>query len=178
VSVPIGRVSVRGGLSPRRRQGGAGAGHPHLAAGYLDDVVEVGEVGVAVRSRSCSRFSVEEVQGRLDESLTYPGGLTVHPIVLRSPLGRQRNVAEYQIRQTRRGVEVHVRLVGEVDLAAWRAEIAGELARVGMNNPKVVFTPVDHLARQANGKVKRIVPLRAHSKQPVAPTPGGPGSGP
>lgn len=38
-------------------------------------------------SRPCgSAYSwIEEVQGRLDDSLHYADGLTVHPIVLRSP---------------------------------------------------------------------------------------------
>ena len=35
-----------------------GAGHPDLVAGYLDEVVEVGEVGAVVESTICSGFSV------------------------------------------------------------------------------------------------------------------------
>lgn len=102
---------------------------------------------------------VEDVQGRLDDSLTYPGALTVHPIVARSPLGRQRNVAEYQVRQTLRGVEVLLRVVGEVDLDALRGEITAGLAEVGLTDPEVLLVPVDHIGRQGSGKVRRIVPL-------------------
>jgi phenylacetate-CoA ligase len=104
---------------------------------------------------------IEDVQGRLDDSLSYANGITVHPVVVRSPLGRQRNVAEYQVRQTPRGVMVLVRLIGDVDLNALRAEIAHGLAGVGLIEPEVVLTPVDHLSREASGKVKRIVPLAA-----------------
>lgn len=103
---------------------------------------------------------IEEVQGRLDDSLSYSGGLTIHPIVLRSPLGRQRNVAEYQVCQTVRGVEVLLRLVGEVDLDGLRIEIINGLSEVGLDEPDVLLTPVDHLDRHASGKLKRIVPLR------------------
>jgi phenylacetate-CoA ligase len=102
---------------------------------------------------------IEEVQGRLDDSLHYADGLTVHPIVLRSPLGRQRTISEYQVHQTPRGVKVLLRLVGEVDLPALRAEIAAGLAKVGLADPEVVLIPVEHLDRQSSGKLKRFVPL-------------------
>lgn len=102
---------------------------------------------------------IEEVQGRLDDSLRYAEGLTVHPIVLRSPLGRQRAIIEYQVHQTARGVKVLLRLGGEVDLTALRAEIAAGLAKVGLVDPEVVLIPVDSLDRQSGGKLKRFVPL-------------------
>jgi len=102
---------------------------------------------------------IEEVQGRLDDSLHYADGLTVHPIVLRSPLGGQRTISEYQVQQTPRGVKVLLRLVGEVDLAALRSEIAAGLAKVGLVDPEVVLIPVEHLDRQSSGKLKRFVPL-------------------
>ncbi len=104
---------------------------------------------------------IEEVQGRLDESLHYPGGLTVHPIVLRSPLGRQAAVADYQVRQTAGGVEVLLRLVGDFDLDALRRDLVSGLAQVGLHDPRVVLTPVERIPRQASGKLQRFVPLRA-----------------
>lgn len=100
---------------------------------------------------------IEDVQGRLDDQMTFCEGLTVHPIVVRSPLGRQRNVAEYQVHQTRRGVEVLLRLVGDVDLDALQTEIATALAKVGLPDPEVALTPVDHLPRQTSGKLKRFI---------------------
>jgi phenylacetate-CoA ligase len=104
---------------------------------------------------------IEDVQGRLDDSLTYPDGLTVHPIAVRSPLSRQRNIAEYQVHQTPRGVQVLVRLVGDIDLDAVRKEIATGLAEVGLLDPEVVVIPVADLSRQPSGKIKRFVPLGA-----------------
>lgn len=101
---------------------------------------------------------IEEVQGRLDESFHYASGLTVHPIVLRSPLGRQSSIADYQVHQTPRGVEVMLRLIGDVDLVALRADIVGGLTQVGLTDPDVVLTPVGHINRQASGKLKRFVP--------------------
>ncbi len=119
--------------------------------------------GMAVIDGSCPCGSaytwIEEVQGRLDDSLHYAGGLTVHPIVLRSPLGRQRTINEYQVHQTSRGVKVLLQLVGEADLPALRAEIAAGLTKVGLVDPEVVLIPVENLDRQSSGKLKRFVPL-------------------
>ncbi len=117
---------------------------------------------VTVIDRPCPCGSaltwIEEVQGRLDESFRYANGLTVHPMVLRSPLGRQPRIVDYQVHQTPRGVEVMLRLIGDVDLVALRAEIVGGLAKVGLTEPDVVLTPVEHISRQVSGKLKRFVP--------------------
>ena len=111
----------------------------------------------------CAHTWIEDVQGRLDDSLIYPGigggVITVHPIVLRSPLGRQPNIADYQIHQTPRGIQVLLRALGEVDLDLVQAEIVAGLVTVGLSAPQVVLTLVDHLDRQATGKLKRFIPL-------------------
>ena len=107
----------------------------------------------------CAHTPIEDVFGRLDDSLIYPGGLTVHPIVVRSPLGRQRNIAEYQVHQTPHGIKVLFRPVGEVDLQAVRAELVAGLAAVGLADPEVLLIPVTHIELQATGKLKRFVPL-------------------
>jgi phenylacetate-CoA ligase len=107
----------------------------------------------------CAHTSIEDVFGRLDDSLIYSGGLTVHPIVVRSPLGRQRNIAEYQVHQTPHGIKVLFRPVGEVDLQAVRAELVAGLAAVGLADPEVLLIAVTHIGLQATGKLKRFVPL-------------------
>ncbi|MEN3269240.1 hypothetical protein [Pseudonocardia sp.] len=122
---------------------------------------------ITVIDRSCPCGSahtwIEDVQGRLDDSLTYPDAATepiiVHPIVVRSPLGRQPHIVEYQVHQTPRGVRVLVRTVGHVDLDLVQAEIGAGLANLGLTDPEVVLTPVEHLDRQDTGKLKRFIPL-------------------
>jgi phenylacetate-CoA ligase len=107
----------------------------------------------------CAHTWIEDIQGRLDDSLHYPAGPTVHPIVVRSPLGRQGNIAEYQVHQTPRGVRVLLQNVGPIDLPALRAELAAALTNVGLIDPEVTLTPVDTLTRQGSGKLKRFIPL-------------------
>jgi phenylacetate-coenzyme A ligase PaaK-like adenylate-forming protein len=101
---------------------------------------------------------IEDPQGRLDDCFHY-GGVAVHPHVFRSALGRCRHVLEYQVRQTSSGAEVAARCTGPVDIPALEAEIAGELACLGLPAPRVTVTPVEHLDRQSSGKLKRFVPL-------------------
>jgi phenylacetate-CoA ligase len=102
---------------------------------------------------------IGDVEGRLDESLRFPGGVVVPPIVARSPLGRQRNIAEYQVRQTRQGITVLLRTVGPVDMIGLRNDLAAALALAGVDAPEVAVHEVDELPRQDTGKLKRFIPL-------------------
>jgi phenylacetate-coenzyme A ligase PaaK-like adenylate-forming protein len=103
---------------------------------------------------------IEDVQGRLDDLFVYPG-VVVHPHVFRSRLGRDREIVEYQVRQTERGAVVAIRCLGEVDEERLRVEIVDDLVRVGLSEPEVAISRVAALERQATGKLKRFVPLAA-----------------
>lgn len=100
---------------------------------------------------------VADVEGRLDDEFTYQG-IQVHPHIFRSPLSRQRNIVEYQVRQTPSGADVLVRAGGPVDVEALRAEIVGDLSRL-VEAPDVSIVEVNAIPRQDTGKLKRFVPL-------------------
>jgi phenylacetate-CoA ligase len=51
---------------------------------------------------------IADVESRLDDVFTYPGGLVVHPHVFGAQLRRDRGIVEYQVRQTPAGAEVLV----------------------------------------------------------------------
>ena len=103
--------------------------------------------------------SVADIQGRLDDSFVYADGVMIHPLVFRSPLGRQRNIIEYQVRQTQRGATIAIRCAGEVDLTSLREEITQGLMQLGLPDPTLDIKRVGQLQREASGKLKRIVPL-------------------
>jgi phenylacetate-coenzyme A ligase PaaK-like adenylate-forming protein len=107
---------------------------------------------------------VEDIQGRLDDTFIYPQAGAVHPHVFRSHLGRERNIVEYQVRQTAGGAAIAIRCGGEVDVASLRTGIASDLVRLGLEKPEVSVTPVKRLERQASGKLKRFVPLADGSR--------------
>jgi phenylacetate-CoA ligase len=103
---------------------------------------------------------IADVEGRLDDAFTYPGGQVVHPHVFRSLLGRDRRIVEYQVRQTPAGAEVLV--VGDpADPAALGRALARELAALGLPDPAVEVRLVDRPEAQATGKVRRFRPLEA-----------------
>ncbi len=102
---------------------------------------------------------IAEVQGRLDESFSYSSIGTVHPHVLRSRLGHERSIVEYQVRQTPRGVSVFVRCHGELAIEVLHGHLTKDLQRLGLTDPEVSVTQVEHLERHSSGKLKRFVPL-------------------
>jgi phenylacetate-CoA ligase len=106
---------------------------------------------------------IADVQGRLEDVFTYPGGQVVHPHVFAARLRRDPRIVEYQVRQTPAGADVLV--VGDpADPAALARDLAAELARMGVGDPSVEVRPVALLDRQATGKVRRFLPLEMVSR--------------
>ena len=107
-----------------------------------------------------SRFRrIEDPQGRLDDVFEYAEGLSVHPHVFRSALGRQPAIMEYQVRQTRRGATIRIVTTAPVDVDALQVQVTGALGALGLADPRVVIETVTSLPRQASGKLKRFVPV-------------------
>jgi phenylacetate-CoA ligase len=122
---------------------------------------------VTVLDRDCPCGSahtlIADVEGRLDDAFTYPGGQVVHPHVFRSVLGRDRRIVEYQVSQTPAGAEVLV-IGAPADPAAVGRRLAAELAGLGLPDPSVEVRLVDRLERQATGKARRFRPLEMVSR--------------
>ena len=102
---------------------------------------------------------VDDIEGRTDDVFVYPGGIVVHPLTFRSLLGRERNVVDYQVRQTLRGATVIVRTSGAVDLVTLTRRIANALARAGVTDSEVTIERHEAFERQASGKLRRFFPL-------------------
>ncbi|MCA1845474.1 MAG: hypothetical protein LC792_20230, partial [Actinobacteria bacterium] len=88
---------------------------------------------------------IGDPHGRLDDTFDYGNGLVVHPHNFRSPLSSYAQVVEYQVCQTRRGAVVAVRIAAPCDEGALAAELTAGLARLGLPDPEVTVTTVDHL---------------------------------
>jgi phenylacetate-coenzyme A ligase PaaK-like adenylate-forming protein len=102
---------------------------------------------------------IDDIQGRTDDCFAYPGGPTVHPFTFRSVLGRERQIIEYQVRQTPRGADIQVRCEGAVDGGPICAAIRAGLAELGLRDAEVSVAPVEAIPRGATGKLRRFVPL-------------------
>lgn len=102
---------------------------------------------------------IDDIHGRMDDIFTYGSGARVHPLVFRSALGRERNILDYQVRQTQRGAALAIRCVGDVDTPGLRSEIEGGLRALGLRNADVSITQVEDFEHVAAGKLKRFIPL-------------------
>jgi phenylacetate-CoA ligase len=119
---------------------------------------------VTVLDRPCPCGSahtlIADIQGRLDDVFTYPGGQVVHPHVFGSLLRRDPGILEYQVRQTPAGAEILV-VGAPADPGAIGRRVAAELNALGLPRPAVEVRVVDQLERQETGKVRRFRPLEA-----------------
>lgn len=98
------------------------------------------------------------VRGRADDILRY-GQAEIHPLALRSILLAQPDVLDYQVRQTARGVAVHVLLNRGTGVAGLRGQLCAALARAGVTDPEVTVDAVASLPRNAEtGKLRRVIP--------------------
>lgn len=127
---------------------------PLIRYEVTDQVVVLPEpcpCGVATRR-------IDHLLGRADDIFAYPGGIRVHPLTIRAPLGRHRHVVEYQVIQTKHGVRVRFCANGAVDPSELAASIATGLRGCGLPDPEVSLEQVPELSRQVSGKLKRFVP--------------------
>jgi phenylacetate-coenzyme A ligase PaaK-like adenylate-forming protein len=103
---------------------------------------------------------IDDIGGRSDDLFTYQGEIVVHPMTFRSPLGRERHIVEYQVRQTVQGAEVVLRTDGPVDREALRAALERGLSAAGVRDPRVSVEILEGaFERQVTGKLKRFFPL-------------------
>ena len=102
---------------------------------------------------------IEDPQGRLDDVFEYADGLSVHPHVFRSALGRQPAVVEYQVRQTRQGATIGIVTTAPVDVQTLQTKLNDALTAIGLADARVEIETVTEIPRQASGKLKRFVPL-------------------
>ena len=99
------------------------------------------------------------VHGRADEVFHYQSG-DLHPHVIRSVMVRSPEVADFQVRQTRAGIEADIVAAGGVSSEALRRRLAEALAHSGLVQPDVTVRVTGDLARNPDtGKLRRFVPL-------------------
>ena len=102
---------------------------------------------------------IADPQGRLDDTFTYPGGVSIHPHLFRSALGQHQQIIEYQVRQTPRGAAIRVVTNAPLDTVRVATMIRQALAAAGLAQPQVSLAQAASIDRQPTGKLKRFIPL-------------------
>jgi phenylacetate-coenzyme A ligase PaaK-like adenylate-forming protein len=99
------------------------------------------------------------VRGRSDDVLRY-GAVDVHPIAIRSVMVKTPEVIDYQVRQTRCGIDVIAVTDDGVCLDGLSDRLRRALVDGGLSGPDVTVRPVDSLDRHpVTGKLRRFVPI-------------------
>ena len=99
------------------------------------------------------------VEGRSDDMLRWDG-VDVHPLVIRAVMVKSPEVVDYQVRQTRRGVEVVALAPPALDVERLRDGLVRALDAAGLPRPEVTVRAVSHLERHPDtGKLRRFVPI-------------------
>jgi phenylacetate-coenzyme A ligase PaaK-like adenylate-forming protein len=102
---------------------------------------------------------IADVEGRRREMFRYPGGVVVHSMRLYSVLIVDPAIAEFQIRQTPKGIAVKVR-GNDPDLPEVTRKLRAELIGSGLPGPEVTIDAVDRIERlEISGKLARFIPL-------------------
>ena len=100
------------------------------------------------------------IEGRADDVFRY-GGVAVHPHVIRSALSGDGAVHEYQVRQTKGGVDVDCVTGGRLNTAVLAARLADGLRQAGLTQPEVNITIAEAIPRDPEtGKVRRFLPVQ------------------
>jgi phenylacetate-coenzyme A ligase PaaK-like adenylate-forming protein len=102
---------------------------------------------------------ITDIEGRNDDTFIYGDGVSVHPHIFRSILGRDAAISEYQVQQTRTGAEIIVCADGAVDVEALNHTLQEALTRSGCPESTVKVTVVESIQRLATGKLKRFLTL-------------------
>lgn len=102
---------------------------------------------------------IAEPQSRFEYDFIYPGGIYVHHIVFVSPLLHDKNIQEYQVFQTRDGVDIKILTRGPVNTIILKNVIVDRLIKLGLPNPVVNFIEVSKFDYPFSGKLKRFVAL-------------------
>jgi phenylacetate-coenzyme A ligase PaaK-like adenylate-forming protein len=108
-----------------------------------------------------------DVEGRTATVLDF-GGVTIHPLVLATPLTAHRSVLQYQVHQVDGGVDVDVVTTDTLDIDALTADLHRALSGAGLAEPNVRLRVVPALRRDSrSGKLATFV---------AASTAGSPGA--
>jgi phenylacetate-CoA ligase len=98
------------------------------------------------------------VEGRADDIFYYPN-VAVHPHAIRSALVSQPSVREYQVHQTRRGIDVACVADDEFDHKALVSLLEHTLRQAGLSEPQVSIRVVPLInPHPETGKLKRFIP--------------------
>ena len=102
---------------------------------------------------------IAEPQSRFEFDFVYQDRIFVHHVTFVSPLLHDRHIQEYQIFQTKSGIDIKMVTTGSVAKDRLRQILVERLEILGLSNPEVNFIEVPKFEYPPSGKLKRFVAL-------------------
>jgi len=103
---------------------------------------------------------IAEPQGRPEFDFVYPGDVFVHHLVFVTPLLHDKNIHEYQVRQTPNGAQIDIVSSGEINKRGLVQTITSSLIDLGLAEPELEINEVARFDYPVSGKLRRFVPLK------------------
>lgn len=100
---------------------------------------------------------IADIEGRNDDTFVYRDGVSVHPHLFRSILGREPAILEYQVQQTPTGAAIIICAEGAVDIESLTGKLEEALVGSGCPEPTVTVSVVESIPTLATGKLKRFL---------------------
>ena len=102
---------------------------------------------------------IAELQGKPSFDFVYSGGVHVPSILFATPLLYEKNIREYQVKQTERGVEIRLKTTGKIDYSALKENFMSNLMKLGLMDPEINFINIERFCYSDSGKLKRFIKL-------------------
>ncbi|WP_045095271.1 phenylacetate--CoA ligase family protein [Legionella fallonii] len=104
-----------------------------------------------------------EPVGRPEYNFMYPGDVFVHHLVFVTPLLLEKNIQEYQVIQTERGVDIKILSTGFINKNQLGTTIRDNLKALGLIDPEVTFSEVTQFEYTPAGKLHRFIKNKAYT---------------
>ncbi|KTC83964.1 phenylacetate--CoA ligase family protein [Legionella cincinnatiensis] len=102
---------------------------------------------------------IAEPQGRPEFDFIYPGNIFVHHLIFVTPLLHEKNIREYQVIQTKNGVDIKILTTGYVNKIQLQNHICAQLSNLGIVKPQVKLIEVSEFEYLPSGKLRRFLKL-------------------
>ncbi len=102
---------------------------------------------------------IEEPQGRLEYDFIYDGNIFVHHLVFVTPLLLEKNILDYQVFQTKRGVDIRILNDGFVNIEMLKKDISSKLTALNLINPEINIVEVKDFEYLPSGKLRRFIKM-------------------
>ncbi len=106
---------------------------------------------------------IKAPRGRPGCDFNYPGNIFVHHSLFLPPLLLEKNIQEYQVEQTKNGVNIKILATGFIDKLKLQENIRLRLSKAGLFGAKVNIIEVSEITYLYSGKLNRFIPLNPDS---------------